>query len=231
MKPFITLCAVLTMMLAGSAAMGDIGIDGTVAPGEWDAATPIAVSGGKGTVSVYADPSYLFVLFNVSDSTDDRLGQNLHGNDQISINVNPTEGGSWGFPYDLIFETSSGLPWNPKVNSGTVDGWNSRWFPNNAQQALPAGLQSATVYAGGSRTTEWRLPLASSPGDVLLVGGAVDVGDGSSYVYPVGNAWSPSTFTSVTVVPAPGAALLGAMGLAMAGWIKRRFSCRSEGAK
>jgi len=186
-------------------------IDGTVAAGEWDGATVIPVASAMGTVSVIAEAGYLYVLFDVLDSTDARTAYPGEvGNDQISININPTDGGSWGFPYDIIFETSAlsaedgghhVLPWNPKVNSGTIDGWATRWFPNDAQEALPGDLESATVYSGGKRITEWKLPLATiapSPGDTLKVGGAIDVGDGNSYVYPVGLLWADaSTYVDV----------------------------------
>ena len=178
-------------------------IDGVISGGEWNGAASITVVGGKGTVKVLASAGYLYVLFDLVDPNDARTQYvNEVGNDQISININPTDGGPWGFPYDLIFETSAlsagdgghhQLPWNPKENSGTIDGWATRWFPNNLQEALPVDLESATIYSGGKRITEWKLPLASigvSPGDVLKVGGAVDVGDGGSYVYPIGLVWS-----------------------------------------
>lgn len=93
------------------------------------------------------------------------------------------------------------MPWNPKVNSGTIDGWATRWFPNDAQQSLPGDLASATVYSGG-RVTEWKMPLASSTAP--KVGGAIDVGDGNSYTYPVDLVWSnPATFVAVPVVLVP----------------------------
>lgn len=184
-------------------------IDGVINAGEWDEAEVIPVAGGMGTVSVIAYTDYMYVLFDVVDVNDARTQYvNEIGNDQISINVNPTDGGSWGFPYDLIFETSAlsaadgghhQLPWNPKVNSGTIDGWATRWFPNDAQQNLPVDLASATMYSGGRRVTEWKMPLASSVAP--KVGGAVDVGNGNSYVYPVGLNWSdPATFVDIPVL-------------------------------
>jgi len=195
-------------------------IDGILSPGEWDDATAIPVTGDMGTVRVLATTDYLYVAFDVVDSNDARTQYTgEEGNDQISINVNPTDGGLWGFPYDLIFEASalsggcSGspedgghhcLPWTPKVNSGTsTDNWATRWFPNDAQESLPGDLESATVYSSGKRITEWKLPLASITvltGDVLKVGGAIDVGDGTSYVYPVGLDWNiASTFVDIVV--------------------------------
>ncbi len=218
----------LSLMLVPAAVSASPGssptIDGVISTGEWDGAVVIPVASGMGTVSVIAYTDYMYVLFDVVDSGDHR--DNLvsgSGNDHISTNINPTAGVlTWGFPYDLIFETSalSGgppggpddgghhwLPWNPKVNSGTIDGWATRWFPNDLQQPLPGDLASATVYSGGRRVTEWKMPLASStapsPGDTLKVGGAIDVGDGNSYKYPVGLDWNdPATFEDV-VVPIP----------------------------
>jgi len=194
-------------------------IDGVVSDGEWDEAVSIDVVDNMGTVKVLATTDYLYVLFDLVDSNDARTDYEFEvGNDQISINVNPTDGGSWGFPYDLIFETSAlsvedgghhMLPWNPKVNSGTSsDGWATRWFPNDAQENLPSDLKSATIYSSGQRITEWKIPLATiglSPGDTLKVGGAIDVGDGSSYVYPIGLDWSDAnTYVDLrigTVIP------------------------------
>ena len=183
----------------------DIEIDGVLSPGEWDCTTEIPVADEMGTVKVLATTDYLFIAFDIVDSDDARLGQTF-GNDQISINVNPTDGESWGFPYDLIFETSADLPWTPKVNSGIIDGWNTRWFPNDAQEDLPVDIESATVYSGGKRITEWMLPLDVvdiSVGDILQVGGAIDVGDQISHWYPIGLDWIPgdaSTFVDIVIV-------------------------------
>ena len=201
----LTLAVAVSLMVvpAVTSADGAPTIDGVVTDGEWDGAVVIPVTSGMGNVSVIAYTDYLYVLFNVTDSTDARLGQNLKGNDQTSININPTDGGSWGFPYDLIFEISADLPWNPKVNSGIIDGWNTRWFPNNTQEPLPGDLESATIYSGGKRITEWKLPLATinpSPGDTLKVGGAIEVGDGNSYVYPIGLVWdNASTYADILI--------------------------------
>ncbi len=212
----LVLVASFSLVTAGSVnADGPPTIDGVIISGEWDGAVEIDVASEMGTVSVIADTDYLYVLFDVVDINDARTQYvNEVGNDQISINVNPTDGGSWGFPYDLIFETSAlsstdgghhVLPWNPKVNSGTIDGWATRWFPNDAQETLPTDLESVTTYSDGRRITEWKIPLATiNPlPSTLKVGGAIDVGDGNSYVYPVGLNWSdPATFVDV-VVPIP----------------------------
>jgi len=190
-------------------------IDGILSSGEWDNGriTEIPVAGGMGTVKIQVTTDYLYVAFNLVDSNDARTQYAGEiGNDQISINVNPTDGGPSGFPYDLIFETSAlsytcegcstcpddgghhWLPWNPKVNSGTIDNWATRWFPNDAQEDLPGDLESATAYSSTNRITEWKIPLVSlnlSPcGSYIKVGGAVDVGDGNSYKYPSGLNWS-----------------------------------------
>lgn len=186
-------------------------IDGAITLFEWYGATIIPVASEMGTVFVIAYTDCLYVLFDVVDSTDARTDYEFEvGNDQISINVNPTAGiSTWGFPYDLIFETSAlsvddgghhVLPWNPKVNSGTIDGWATRWFPDDAQQDLPDNLESATIYSDGRRITEWKLPLTTTAPS-LKVGGAIDVGDGHSYVYPISLDWNnPGTFVNVDVL-------------------------------
>jgi len=214
---FMVFVLILFIFPAVTFADSNITIDGVIGSGEWDGATQIPVASGMGDVFVIAETDYLYVLFDLNDSTDARTSYPFEvGNDQISININPTDGGPWGFPYDLIFETSAlssvngghhVLPWNPKVNSGTLDGWATRWFPNNAQDVLPADLESSTLYSGGKRITEWKIPLSSvgvSPGDELKIGGAVDVGDGNSYVYPIGLDWgNASTFQSINIPAVP----------------------------
>ena len=224
-RKFISIVLILTLLLSfvlatatPVSAAGAPAIDGTISDGEWDGALEIDVASSMGTVKVLASEEYLYVLLDVVDSTDARTQYvNERGNDQVSANINPTAGvGTWGFPYDLIFETSalSGgaylpddgghhqLPWYPKVNSGTsADGWATRWFPDDAQETLPVELESATVYSSGKRVTEWKLPLVSTAGATLEVGGAIDVGDGNSYVYPVGLDWNdPATFAEYSLM-------------------------------
>jgi len=220
LKKKLILIPLLVLVLLASmgtvmsvSADGTPTIDGVIDESEWDGALEIPVADEMSTVSIIAYADYLYVLFDVVDSNDARIDYEFEvGNDQISININPTDGGAWGFPYDLIFETSAllaedgghhWLPWNPKVNSGTLDGWATRWFPDNAQEALPDTLESATVYSGGKRITEWKIPLATTALS-LKVGGAVDVGDGNSYVYPIGLDWNdPETFETCEVIQPP----------------------------
>lgn len=212
MKVKIATLATLLIILASMvsifqatplSAQASITVDGVIGVGEWDGEAGILIDDGMGFVMLSSTTDYLYVLFYIVDNTDARLGQNIKGNDQTSINVNPTDGGAWGFPYDLIFETSADFPWNPKVNSGILDNWNTKWFPNNAQENLPNDLESVTIYSGGMRTTEWKIPLDTigvSAGDTLKIGGAIEVGDGSSYVYPIGLDWGDvSTFVAYSV--------------------------------
>ncbi len=73
-------------------------IDGVIGSGEWGGATQIPVTSGVGTVSVIWEADYLYVLFDLNDSNDARTSYpSERGNDQISININPTDGGLWGF--------------------------------------------------------------------------------------------------------------------------------------
>jgi len=185
-------------------------IDGIVDIGEWDEAEPIAVASSMGTVSVMADTNYLYVLFNVLDSTDARLGQNLKGNDQVGFNINPTDGGSWGFPYDVIFQTGADPNAWGGTSSGQTDGWETQWSikvggVTTQQPSLPADLITKTIYSGGYRVSEWRIPLTSiapEAGDELKIGGAIDVGDGNSYVYPIDLDWSDVDTFFTLVIPA-----------------------------
>lgn len=193
----------LVPAVAVSANPGLPTIDGDVEKGEWDGATVIPVTDGMGTVSVMAETDYLYVLFEVVDSTDARAGENIHGNDQTSININPTPGAAWGLPCAIIFQTGADPAAWGGTSSGTTDGWETDWKINGVQLPLPEGLETMTLYSGGTRISEWKVPLATiapSPGDTLKVGGAIDVGDGASYVYPIGLDWSDvATYVDVPV--------------------------------
>lgn len=202
---FVGIVAVFLAIKPASAA---ITIDGVVSPGEWDGATVIPAASGIGNVSIIADTNYLYALINVTDSTDARLGQNIVGNDQTGLNINPTDGGSWGFPYDIIFQTGADPNAWGGTSSGTSDNWYTQWSIKvsgitTQQVSLPPDLETETIYSGGNRVSEWKLPLSSigvSPGDELKVGGAIDRGDGNSYVYPVGLDWGiRSTFQSILI--------------------------------
>lgn len=186
-------------------------LDGIVSMGEWDDATEISVAGDMGIVKVLATTDYLYVLFDVDDPTDARLGENEVGNDQVGLNINPTEGGSWGKPYNIVFQTGSDpaafTTTEPKTDissSGQTDDWETEWVIDGVQLLIPLDLETITIYSEGTRVSEWKVPLATiSPasGDVLKVGGSVgiDVGTGS-YTYPDDLDWSDvSTYVNIIV--------------------------------
>lgn len=182
-------CSLGLVTAVPASAAGTPTIDGTVSSGEWDGAVSIPVASGMGTVKLLASTDYMHVLFDLVDSTDARLGENIHGNDQTSININPTPGPTnWGIPCDIIFQTGADPNAWGGTSSGTTDGWETDWEIDGTQLlSLPGDLETMTIYSGGTRISEWKVPLASigvSPGDMLHVGGAIDVGDGSSYSYP-----------------------------------------------
>jgi len=213
----------LTMaVLAAVSASNTPEIDGVISDGEWDGATVIDVESlndlqtrlgqpltspdvTMGTVSVIADTDYLYVLVNVTDSTDARLGENIKGNDQVGLNINPTAGAPWGLPCDIIFQTGADPAAWGGTSSGTTDSWETDWEIDGVQQTLPGGLETMTLYnyTTSVRVSEWKVPLAPInplPGDTLKVGGAIDVGDGNSYLYPVGLDWGDSgTYVDVLV--------------------------------
>lgn len=205
----LTLAVALSLGLlpaVASASPGAPTIDGVVTTGEWDEATVISVASDMGNVSVIAETDYLYVLVNVTDSTDARLGENIHGNDQTSININPTPGAPWGLPCDIIFQMGADPAAWGGTSSGTTDGWETDWKIDGVQQmSLPVDLETMTVYnyTTSIRISEWKVPLASispSAGDTLKVGGAIDVGDGNSYVYPIGLDWGDvATYVDILV--------------------------------
>ena len=165
-------------------------VDGVVSGGEWDGATVIPTADGVSTVSVLADTDYMYVLFQVADSTDARVpGENIYGNDQTSININPTPGDTnWGMPCDIILQTGADPAAWGGTSSGETDGWETDWEIAGTQLlALPADLETKTIYSGGTRISEWKVPLATinpASGDILDVAGTANIGDGNSYCYP-----------------------------------------------
>jgi len=181
-------------------------IDGVFSPGEWDCATEILIAESMGTVRVLATTDYLYVAFVVDDSTDPREDVTSPGlSDKFAVNINPTDGGSWGFPYDILFQisASTGPFSNGNINSGDIDGWKSDLRIYDVQQlVLPVDLETVTLYGGGTGTCEWKVPLAAmtlSPGDVIKVGGAADI-ENKSYKYPVGLLWDvESTYVDIVV--------------------------------
>jgi len=157
-----------------------------------------------GRVKLIASQDYLYVLFDIKDSTDARQGENPKGNDQIGININPTDGAPWGLPCDIIFQFGA----DPTVwggqSSGKIDGWETQWVINGVQETLPDDLKLKTTYTDdGRKIVECKIPLKTIspiPGDTLEIGGAVDVGDGNSYIYPEGLSWSEvNTYAKTTI--------------------------------
>ena len=206
----------------------DMTIDGVKSAGEWDAATSIPVTGGMGNVSVYADTSYLYALLDVTGDIIDGRYVYDHG-EKVGININPS-GSTWGtYQCDLIFQISMNAAGWGGTSAGAIDGFAaSQWNVNGTDQtSLPAGLATVTSYGTGHRVTELMMPLdtiAPSVGDTLRIGGAVDFSS-ASYKFPAGLAWlDPDTYAEITVVPVPGAILLGILGLGVVGIKLRKFA-------
>lgn len=174
---------------------------------QWVGAEMIPVAGDMGNAWVMADKEFIYMLLDVADTTDARLGENTKGNDQVGLNINPTPEEPWGLPCGLIFQT--GADWNAwggeNKSSGETDGWKCQFVANGVvEPSLPSGVATKTIYDGGRRHSAWTLPLTSVAGDTLQVGGSVDVGDGNSYTYPADLNWSETdTYVSVTVDSAP----------------------------
>lgn len=186
-------------------------IDGILDLNEWDKATVIDFAGGKGVAKVLATVDYLYVAFDIVDPTDNRLAENLCGNDKLSININPTDGGPWGKPYDLVFQTGTDpaaftTP-DPDIlgSSGLNDGYETEWCIVGIQLSLPGDLETKTLYGGGNRVTEWKLPLVSialACGDQIKVGGNadLDVPLCIGYTAPATLNWADPFSTCVDIV-------------------------------
>jgi len=185
-------------------------IDGILSSGEWDGVAGIDLAGGKGIAIVFATTDYLYVAFHIDDPTDKRLGDGLCGNDKLSINVNPTDGGIYGKPYDVVFQTGTDpaaftttLP--AGLSSGISDSYETEWVIDGTQFDLPFDLETMTLYGGGHRVSEWKIPLVSIsplPGTFLEIGGNadLDVGGCNGYTFPATLLWADvSTYVSILV--------------------------------
>jgi len=193
--------SLVTAVPAGAVVSGAPTIDGLISTGEWDGAVEIDVAEEMGTVKLLASTDYLYMLFVGNDPTDAREGENTYGNDKLSININPTDGGDWGKPYDIVFQTGADpdaftTP-NPDIegSSGNTDNWKTEWVVEGVQLDLPEDLETKTIYNGGTRISEWQVPLATiapTMGDTLLVGGNCDnLGDtGNGYKFPPTLDWA-----------------------------------------
>ncbi len=153
-----------------------------------------------------ASPDYLYVQIMVEDGTDAREGENPVGSDQTGLNINPTDGADWGHPYDIIFQTGADPDAWHGDSSGEIDGWGTDWSINGEhQESLPDGLEVTTTYhEDGRREQVWLIPLDTinwlESVYRLLVGGATEIGDGASYLYPADLLWSDaSTFVVLQV--------------------------------
>jgi len=188
-------------------SVANIIIDGVLSFGEWFGATEILIEGSKasivsmGTVRILATTDYLYVAYELVDSTDVRLGDGS-GNDKIGLNINPTgDAPPLGFPYDILFQTGADPAAWGGISSGLTDDYETQWLVEGTQYDIPDDLETKTIF-NGKRISEWKVPLDSmalSSGDVIKVGGATDI-EKTSYRYPVGLEWAvPLTYADIIV--------------------------------
>jgi len=208
----LVLLASFSLVTAVPAAAdgGTPAIDGTESAGEWDGATVIDVDGDINDIlKVLASTGNLYMLLAVDDSTDNRIGEGPGSNDKTSVNINPTDGASYGMPCDIIFEmgtdpSSWADSWGPSC--GTIDGYETNWVIDGTQQTLPEDLEAVTIYDAGRKVTEWKIPLSTiglSPGDTLQIGGNFDIDRGNTphCRYPVGLDWAiASTYAEYSLM-------------------------------
>ena len=251
MKKIVPICIVMTMMLAASGtAHAELIIDGTLTPGEWGGCFWFMDnSEGPGTgydddpLPIFTgyltfDTSNLYMAFDVQDNTPNTNRDFLYVTiDKPSAGVfNDPDALYWGSTptspsfFGEAYLTGGAFPWDRSQRGST---WGT-----------DGGVLTARNITGTNRYYELEIPLAAigaSLGDTIglkiqarggqytsqtdpqVVNFFPDMPGGITPIRADTRVEVPGNFDQVTIVPIPGAILLGMLGLSVAGVKLRKF--------
>lgn len=156
--------------------------------------------------------------------------------DLVSVG-DPAEGGSWtqgfnesgvgNFDVVAVKMLSVGDTFEHATHSGfSVPGWalsgeNALQYPTAASASGPATTNLTwSIKFAGLRSNPLVFDFVAFSGDNPKEE-ATASWNGSGWTITAGGSWKPSR-AEIDAIPAPAALLLGAIGLGLAGWLKRR---------
>lgn len=148
----------------------------------------------------------------------------------------PFDGNSWGqrfqesgvgqFDFLAVQMNSSGDAFEaPVFRNFSAGGWSSVFNSSTLATASGTSLTSLEfdLIFAGANTNSLEFTFVAFRGNTLLESARASW-NGSGWSVTAG-AWTPSRQSLENlVVPVPGAALLGVLGLGIAGWVKRRMA-------
>ena len=206
MKKFVTICVVAALMLFASSAQALT--NGSFETGDLTGWTTSIPSGGSITVESIHNGSQPGETWNPTDGQYFALLKTDGPGNKIQLSQTFTSGGTLTF--DWFFNAEDYTPFNDSVEGSILDATGAStqlFYQNIAGVAYYMGTPWATV--------SYNLP---SPGTYTLQFETWTVGD-SSY-----DSFLGIDKVNVAVIPAPGAILLGSIGVSLVGWMRRRRS-------
>jgi len=222
-RVILTICAITSLMFATAATADLVLQDSDLSNSEF---TNLG-TGTNGVLNsktdIAGDPGYRFNITLTGSSWQDiQIGDGFdHPSNNAGFGILPGEVGSGGMldltgysTYSMTIKNPNTSGWfmaNIYLNTGWTDGGlePDNYYQNGWVWLGPG--QQATLSVDLTSTVN--LNHVSNIG--LKIGSNMGTGD---YAMPSGTAFN------VDVIPAPAAVVLGAIGLGLVGWIKRRFA-------